>query len=339
MPGNTGDALVTGKEMRIAKPFDIRKRFRNYYIKELFQKSRYVYAAAKTGGWKMKCVDRNGQTISGGEGQERMLAFLYGNPVGRGILKVLIQPGISRMAGRFLDSSLSKWLIGPFVRKTGIDLTQYQGGPYPSYNAFFTRRIVPGLRPVDMETQSLIAPCDSRLSVYPVTKEGIVTIKNTPYTMESLFRSKKLAEKYEGGWLLVFRLAVDDYHRYCYIDEGTKTRNYHIPGVFHTVNPLANDVYPIYKENTREFSILKSRNFGRVLMMEVGALLVGRIINHHQEQRVQRGQEKGYFAFGGSTVILCLEKGKAVLDADILCNSEAGIETKVKFGERIGQAL
>ena len=287
----------------------------------------------------MKCVDRNGQTVSGGESQERMLSFLYGNPVGRGILKLLIQPCISRMAGCFLDSSLSKWLIAPFVRKTGIDLTQYQGCPYASYNAFFTRRIVPALRPVDQNAKSLIAPCDSRLSVYPVTMEGTVTIKNTSYTMESLFRSRKLAEKYEGGWLLVFRLAVDDYHRYCYIDEGTKTRNYHIPGVFHTVNPLANDVYPIYKENTREFSILKSRNFGRVLMMEVGALLVGRIVNHHQERTVRRGEEKGYFEFGGSTVILCLEKGQAVIDEDILCNSEAGIETKVKFGEKIGRAL
>ncbi len=287
----------------------------------------------------MKCMDRNGQTVSGGEGQERMLTFLYGNPVGRGILKVLIQPGISRMAGRFLDSALSKWLIAPFVRKSGIDLTQYMGQPYPSYNAFFTRRIVPELRPIDRDAKSLIAPCDSRLSVYPVTMEGNVTIKDTPYTMESLFRSKKLAQKYEGGWLLVFRLAVDDYHRYCYIDDGTKTRNYRIPGVFHTVNPLANDVYPIYKENTREFSILKSRNFGRVLMMEVGALLVGRIVNHHEEKMVQRGEEKGYFEFGGSTVILCLQKGQAVIDEDILCNSQKGIETKVKFGERIGRAL
>lgn len=287
----------------------------------------------------MKCVDRNGQTVSGGESQERMLTFLYGNPVGRGILKVLIQPCISRMAGLFLDSSLSKRLIAPFVRRAGIDLTQYLGQPYPSYNAFFTRRIVPGLRPVEQDAKSLIAPCDSRLSVYPVTMEGTVTIKNTPYTMESLFRSKKLAEKYEGGWLLVFRLAVDDYHRYCYIDEGIKTRNYRIPGVFHTVNPLANDVYPIYKENTREFSILKSRNFGRVLMMEVGALLVGRIVNHHEQKAVQRGEEKGYFEFGGSTVILCLQKGQAVMDEDILCNSQKGIETKVKFGEKIGSAL
>lgn len=303
---------------------------RNAVIVEMHDQSK--------GGQEMKCVDRSGQTVSGGESQERMLTFLYGNPIGRGVLKVLIQPCISRMAGRFLDSSLSKVLITPFVKKTGIDLTQYVGQPYQSYNAFFTRRIVPQLRPVEQEAKILIAPCDSRLSAYPVTMDGTVTIKNTPYTMESLFHSKKLAENYEGGWLLVFRLAVDDYHRYCYIDEGTKTRNYHIPGVFHTVNPLANDVYPIYKENTREFSILKSRNFGRVLMMEVGALLVGRIVNHHEQKTVQRGEEKGYFEFGGSTVILCLEKGRAVLDEDILRNSKAGVETRVKFGERIGSA-
>lgn len=285
----------------------------------------------------MRCVDRTGQTVTGGEGQERMLSFLYQTRLGRCFLKVLVRPCVSRAAGRFLDTRASKCLIDPFVRKSGIDLTQYQGQPYSSYNAFFTRRIYPQLRPIEQDRECLISPCDSRLSVYPITELAEFTIKNTSYTMERLVRSKKLARQYEGGWLLVFRLAVKDYHRYCYVDEGIKSKNYHIPGVFHTVNPLANDVYPIYKENTREFSILKSRNFGRILMMEVGALLVGRIVNHHQEKEVQRGEEKGYFAFGGSTVILCLQKGQAVIDTDILQNSEAGVETKVKMGEKIGR--
>ena len=150
-------------------------------------------------------------------------------------------------------------------------------------------------------------------------------------------RNKKLADRYLGGTLCIFRLTVEDYHHFAYIDEGIKTKNYKIPGVFHTVNPLANEKYPVYSENTREFSILKSKNFGNVLMMEVGALFVGRIVNHHEKMAVQRGMEKGYFEFGGSTVILVFEKGKVELAEDIVKNNHDGFETAVKMGEVIGK--
>ena len=108
--------------------------------------------------------------------------------------------------------------------------------------------------------------------------------------------------------------------------------------MLHTVNPIANDVYPIYKENAREYSLLHSDTFGDILMMEVGALLVGRIVNHHEKATVVRGQEKGYFQFGGSTVVVLLKAGAAVIDEDILLNSREGVETVVRMGEKIGQA-
>ena len=137
----------------------------------------------------------------------------------------------------------------------------------------------------------------------------------------------------------MFRLTVSDYHHYCYIDDGEKTKNYKIPGVYHTVAPLANEEYPVYTENTREFSILKSKNFGNVLMMEVGAMLVGKIVNHHQKLSVHRGMEKGYFEFGGSTVILAFPKDTIVLDDDITENTKDGFETLVKMGEVIGRKV
>ena len=129
---------------------------------------------------------------------------------------------------------------------------------------------------------------------------------------------------------------MDDYHRYCYIADGEKTANIHIPGVLHTVNPIANDVYPIYVQNSREYSLLRTDTFGDVLMMEVGALLVGKIVNHHEASSVRRGQEKGYFQFGGSTVVLLLEKDRVQLDEDIITNSRENCETIVKMGEKIG---
>ena len=285
----------------------------------------------------MKCKDREGNIVSNNEGQDKLLHTLYDTKAGRVLLKVLVQPEVSKLGSAFLDSRFSKPIITPFIRKNQLDMSPYEDEEYESYNHFFTRRIKKGMRPFAEDTDRVCAPCDSKLSVYPIDEDGTFEIKNTIYTMESLLRSKKLAKHYQGGILCVFRLTVDDYHHYAYIDEGTKTKNYHIPGVFHTVNPLAGEIYPIYKENTREFSVLKSQHFGNILMMEVGALMVGRICNEKENCPVHRGEEKGKFEFGGSTVILCLEKDRVELDADIVYNSNKGVETKVRQGEKIGR--
>ena len=286
----------------------------------------------------MKQKDRTGKLIDQPNGQDRMLKALYGSVPGRAVLKLLVSPVVSKAAGAFLSSRLSVPLIKPFVRKNGIDLAQFEPGPYPNYNEFFSRKIRAELRPVDAEPTHLIAPCDSKLTVLPITPESRFTLKDTPYTVASLLKSGELARKYAGGTAMIFRLTVDDYHRYCYMADGQKEDNVKIPGVLHTVNPIANDVYPIYKENAREYSLLHTEHFGDVLMMEVGALLVGKIVNHHGKAQVQRGQEKGYFQFGGSTVVLLLEKDRAVIDGDILENSQQGIETVVRMGEKIGTA-
>ncbi|MDO5422163.1 MAG: phosphatidylserine decarboxylase [Eubacteriales bacterium] len=286
----------------------------------------------------MRYRTRDGRTVCGNEGQERFLALLYGTAVGRAAVKVLVNPAVSRVGGAFLDSPLSRWMVKPFVKRNRIDLTQYQEEAYDSYNAFFTRTMREGLRPVDEEPLHLISPCDGKLTAYPITAEGSFCIKQTRYTVKELLRSERLAGRYYGGTALVFRLTVDDYHHYCYVDQGEKSRNYRIPGVLHTVNPIANDVYPIYKENAREYSLLRSRNFRTVLMMEVGALMVGRIVNRQEEALVRRGEEKGFFAFGGSTVVLLMEPGAVRVDEDIWRNSRAGVETVVRMGEKVGCA-
>lgn len=136
---------------------------------------------------------------------------------------------------------------------------------------------------------------------------------------------------------MVIRLTVDDYHRYCYVADGMKSSQRKIRGVFHTVNPVANDVYPIYKQNTREYCLLKTAKMGIVLQIEVGALMVGKITNYKKDKTwVMRGEEKGRFEFGGSTVILMVEPGKLEPDADLLKNTGAGMETYIRYGEQIG---
>ena len=286
----------------------------------------------------MKYIDRKGNIMIEDSGQDKLLYWMYNNRIGRAILKVLIKPGISKMAGWILNQKCSAVLIPPFIRKNNIDMGMYVEKEYTSYNDFFTRQIRKEYRPLAAEKNAFISPCDGKLSIYPVEEGRKFKIKNTEYTLESLLRSKDLAKKYQGGSVWIFRLTVDNYHRFCYVDDGRKSRNYHIPGVFHTVNPAANEVCPIYKENTREYSLLKSEHFKTVLMMEVGALMVGRIVNYQEEGQVVRGREKGTFEFGGSTVILITQKNAVAADEDILQNTQKGYETIVKMGEQIGMA-
>lgn len=293
-------------------------------------------------GRVMKYIDREGRVTTEDSGQDRLLRWMYTHTMGRGLIRLLIRPSVSRAGGWLLGRSWSRCLIRPFVRHNDIDLSCCRKQKFSSYNDFFTRQIKPECRSLEGDEQTLVSPCDGKLSVYPILQgedgTGRFRIKDTLYTVESLLRSAKLAKRYEGGAACIFRLTVDDYHRYCYIDDGIKSRNVRIPGVFHTVNPAANDVLPIYKENTREYSLLKSCHFKTVLMMEVGALMVGRITNYDGACEVRKGEEKGRFEFGGSTIILLFQKGAVNLDASLISNTEKGYETRVKMGERIGEA-
>lgn len=269
--------------------------------------------------------------------QDLFLSFLYGHRLTRLLLKPLVSPIISRLSGMILDSKLSCVAIRPFIMKNNINMDEFEPVLYTSYNDFFKRKIKAGTRPYSSNEKEFISPCDSRLSVYKINGNAHFVIKNTPYTVKALLKSQKLANKYEGGYIWVFRLCVDDYHRYIYPVSGMKTKNRRIAGVFHTVNPVANDYFPIYKENTREYCLIRNQTFGDVIMMEVGAMLVGKIENiHHNARQVSRGMEKGNFAFGGSTIILITEKDTVNPNANIIMNSLKNVETRVLQGETVG---
>lgn len=283
-------------------------------------------------------ADRDGNITEEDSFQDRLLEWMYTHRIGRMLLRPLVFPFVSRIGGKILDSRISKLAIRPFIYNQMIDMSDYKVKQYVSYNDFFTRELVPGRREIEKTPEVFISPCDSRLMVYQISGEGVFRVKHTFYTVPQLLRDKKTAEQYRGGYVWVFRLCVQDYHRYIYVDNGRESKGRAIPGVFHTVNPAAGNRIPIYKENTREYSLLKSENFGTVLQMEVGALLVGKIENRREKTYVKRGEEKGNFAFGGSTVILMTQAGKVRPDNDILKNSARGIETRVKLGERIGNA-
>lgn len=283
--------------------------------------------------WK----DRNGAIVPGDDGQDRMLEWMYGTPIGRVLVKLMIRPRVSRAAGWLLDRRISALAVEPFIRKNRISMVDFEERRFTSFNDFFTRRLKPGRRPVDREACHLIAPCDSKLTVYPIEPDFRFWVKGTEYTLGGLLQNEVLARNFLGGTLLLFRLTVGDYHRYAYPDDGFIGQSVRIQGVYHTVNPAAASRYPIYRENTREYALLKSENFGTILQMEVGAAMVGRIVNGPGERQVVRGEEKGRFEFGGSTVILLLQKDAAALDADIVQNTREDVETVVQLGQRIGE--
>lgn len=271
--------------------------------------------------------------------QDRVLRLLYGNRAGRMVLGWLIRPEVSKFVGRFMDTGLSRIMINPFIKKNDIDLSLCQKNEFESYNDFFKRKLVPGARTIDTTDEGFVSPCDSRLTVYDIedTERQTFNIKDSEYTVASLLRDKKLARHYRGGKLWLFRLCVDDYHRYIYNVSGMQSGVRRIEGLYHTVNPIASEYYDIYKENTREYCLIRTEDAGTVVDMEVGALLVGRIVNRYVDSTdVRRGEEKGYFEFGGSTIILLTQKDKVTPLGRIVENSRKDIETRVRQGELVG---
>lgn len=282
---------------------------------------------------------RDGTLIEDNNGQDRFLKKLYGNAVGRFFLKPLVRPFVSKVVGAFLSTGASRFLNKSFIKNNNIDMSQYEDIKYRSFNDIFSRKIREGARTVDYTLEHFISPADSKLTALPITEDCRFTLKHTEYTVESLLRNGELAAEYNGGYVLIFRLTVDDYHRYCYVADGEKEENIHIKGALHTVNPIANDYYPIYKENSREYTVIHTKEFDDIIAVEVGALMVGKIVNHHGKAVVKRGEEKGYFQYGGSTVVIIVKKDTVKVDDDILQNSLDGIETVVRFGERVGEKV
>jgi phosphatidylserine decarboxylase len=265
---------------------------------------------------------------------ESGLRLLYGNSWMRPITNALIsQPWLSRLATWPERRPHSAQRIDAFVQRYGVDLEDYPTRPYRSFADFFSRDFRASARPIDQAPGRLIAPADSRLTAYPVTGSLTVAIKGFSYTISELLGRDNPGAPPVPSHCLVFRLTVADCHRYCFIDDCTVTGSYELPGKLHTVGSWSDGRARVLAENHRVVTQLDTAHFGQVTVIEVGALFVGRIINHRLTSAA-RGQEKGYFAYGGSTIVLLLDG--VDLDADIAQQSRVGVATKVRRGSGIG---
>lgn len=267
------------------------------------------------------------------------LRFLYGTALGRLLLKPLCARWVSRCAGAFMDSALSRPLIRRFVKKNGIHLADFEDTRYRCFNDCFSRKIRPELRPIDRDPDVLVSPCDALLSAYEIKEDSVFHIKGSDYTVGGLLGGNEaLTDTYAGGLCLVFRLCVHHYHRYMYLDDGEKGENTFLKGKLHTVRPIALEKFPVFVQNCREYTVMQTEHFGTVTQIEVGALLVGKIKNHHGSHRFVRGEEKGTFLYGGSTIVVLLPRDAGVtLGGDLLQKTAEGIETEVKMGECLGK--
>ena len=263
--------------------------------------------------------------------------FLYKNPLGGLVLKVANKRFVSRIAGWYLNKKRTKKYIKNFIKDNNIDMSEYPKVEYKNFNEFFSRKILDGKRNFSGDKKDFCSPCDSKLQVFKIDENQEFVIKKHKYTLESILRDKKLASEYKNGYFMVFRLSVDDYHRYSFIDDGKVLKTKKINGKFHNVGPIAFDKYKVYPESQREYSVLKTENFGDIIQIEVGAMLVGKIVNH-DVSKFKRGEEKGYFLYGGSTIILVVKENTIEIDQDILDASSVPMEIRVRQGEKIARA-
>jgi len=283
--------------------------------------------------------DRNGNILDKDAKDSKSLRFLYNNAFGRCILNILIRPFASKLSGVYMNSRLSKFRIKKFIRKNNINMDDYEDRKFKSFNDFFTRKIKEGKRNIDLDPFHFISPCDSKLSIYKIDEVSTYKIKDNYYQIKDLVADQLDLSPFKDGYCLIFRLGVDDYHRYGYIDDGIKTENVFIKGEYHTVQPIALDRYNFFYRNAREYTVLNTNNFGQVIQIEVGALFVGKIKNKDQAGMMRKGQEKGMFEFGGSTIVLLVEKDFVKFDEDILRNTIEGYETRVLYGQKIGERV
>lgn len=276
------------------------------------------------------------RTVNINEVNKPVVERLYSTVLGRFILKVMTRPIVSKFVGYILDKRFSRCFISSFIKKNSIDMTKYIDREFLSFNDFFTRDKLESEKKFDFCREAFISPCDANLSVYKIEENSSFKIKSVEYSVGSLLENEDVAKEYIGGLCLVFRLSVDDFHRYCYIDNGTKSENVHIQGILHTVQPIAVINESAFIKNTREYTFLYTENFDKVIQIEIGALLVGKIKNYHSADQFLKGEEKGMFEYGGSTIVLLVKKGVLALDEEFFENTRNYLETKVKYGETIG---
>ena len=271
---------------------------------------------------------------------EGLLKFLYDNPFGKHvILHLAKRKFISEWYGNKMDKPSSVKKIPDFVNQLNIDMDESQKSinEFTSFNDFFYRKLKPDARPIE---EGFVSPGDGKLIAFErVADVNDFFIKGQRFTLPQFLDDRKLAEKYQDGAMFILRLAPNDYHRFHFPYGGSVSAMKEINGSYMSVSPyaLAGNFARVFCENKRAFCTLSTKDKGDVLLAPVGATMVGSIISTYQANNpIAKGDEMGYFTFGGSTIVILTEKGTVTIDQDLLENTRNKMETFVKMGEKIG---
>lgn len=269
----------------------------------------------------------------------------YRTAVDFGYVRNIFQ-SLTIQQGKKFDNPSSVNNIPHFIKYHKIPVHEIvdQLTSFKSFNEFFYRKIkLAEYRPLASPEDATVtvSPADCRLNVFESVNEATrLWIKGVNFNLNSLLKDDELAKYFDGGSLVIARLAPQDYHRYHSPVDGTVVMNYHIPGTYYTVNPMAvRQKVDVYTENARTVTIIDSPQFGKVAFVSIGAMMVGSIvITPEVGAEVKRMSEIGYFAFGGSTIVLLYGKEAGVeFDKDLVGNSRDQLETLIKVGESIGR--
>lgn len=274
---------------------------------------------------------------------EALVRYVYERFFGRALRRSLLtRPLFSRAYGRWQSSSASRRAIARVVRDLAIAMDDYvsPAGGFVSFNDFFTRKLKPGARPIDPDPNRLVSPADGRLFAFAdLQGDTLLPAKGRHISLARLLGGPEHARPFHDGAAFIVRLCPSDYHRFHFPCAGVAGPPRLLRGPLESVNPYAlARGRAILDHNQRQVTMIDSPRFGRVAYVEVGALCVGRMVQTFQPGPVEAGQEKGYFEFGGSTVVLVFEPGRLRFDPDLLEHSGRGIETLVRMGEGIGVA-
>lgn len=268
------------------------------------------------------------------------LNFLYKNSVGKVVRSCLTKPWASSLAGWACDKRLSSYYIKPFINTYDINMKEAKDPitHFKTFNDFFVRKLKDGARTFDGNPATVISPADGTIMVIEnITQTMQFPVKESQFDLATFLGDKKMAQEYEGGTLLLFRLAPWDYHRFHFPINCTPLPATHIKGIYESVHPIAyvTGVQPL-TQNERHLTILKTDHLGDICMVSVGALFVGAIKETYTpNHKHHKGDEAGYFCFGGSTIVLLFKKNTITLNAEYVRNSKLGKETPLKMGTTI----
>ena len=272
---------------------------------------------------------------------ERLIKFLYDNPFGRStLLKLVKRKFISEIYGRKMDKPSSIRKIQKFVDKLEIDISESikSISEFSNFNEFFYRKLKPNVRPIGY---GFVSPGDGRLLAFEnVSDVSKFYIKGSEFTLDEFLDNKELAEKNKNSSLIILRLAPNDYHRYHFPYNGKVSETTKIKGKYLSVSPyaLVKNFTKVFCGNKREFCIISTKDKGDIIVSPVGATMVGSIIETFKPNSdIKKGDEMGYFSFGGSTIVILVDRDKIKIDKDILRNTKNNMETYVKMGDSIGK--